>query len=139
MRQSAFLRASAYLLDKGGKMKNHALHKNFKRLILFLVVLLWVFYLPAFATDRIIDNGNGTATDIQKNLMWAIHDNGVPINWPDAQLYCKNYRAGGFADWRMPTLEELASLYNPKANNSKGYHTINQLYWKPLQFLNSNG
>ena len=104
-------------------MRNHASLEVFKRMIFILVALLWVLYLPAFATDCLTDNGNGTVTDNQKGLMWAIHDNGVPINWPDAQLFCQNNRVGGFSDWRMPTLEELTSLYNPEAKNSRGYHT----------------
>ncbi len=92
-------------------MKNAKNHRAFKRIMIVLFILLWAFYLPAFAADYITDNGNGTVTDKQKSLMWAMHDNGVPINWPDAQAFCKNYRGGGFLDWRMPTLEELASLY----------------------------
>ncbi len=104
-------------------MRNHASLEVFKGMIFILLALLWFFYLPAFATDRLTDNSNGTVTDNQKGLMWAIHDNGVPVNWPDAQLFCQNYRAGGFSDWRMPTLEELTSLYNPEEKNSGGYHT----------------
>ncbi|MHB9099700.1 MAG: Lcl C-terminal domain-containing protein, partial [Syntrophales bacterium] len=45
-------------------------------------------------------------------LMWAARDNGSDINWSDAKSYCDNYRGGGHADWRMPTEEELAGLYD---------------------------
>ncbi|HOC60717.1 MAG TPA: hypothetical protein PKN70_12245, partial [Smithellaceae bacterium] len=26
--------------------------------------------------------------------------------------YCENYRGGGYSDWRMPTQDELAGLYD---------------------------
>jgi hypothetical protein len=44
--------------------------------------------------------------------MWAAKDNGYDINWADAKRYCENYRWGGYTDWRMPTQDELAGLYD---------------------------
>jgi hypothetical protein len=45
--------------------------------------------------------------------MWAAKDNGSKIDWANAKSYCENYRGGGYSDWRMPTLDELAGLYDP--------------------------
>ena len=56
---------------------------------------------------------NGTVMDARTNLMWAAKDNGADINWQNAKSYCENYRGGGYTDWRMPTQEELAGLYDP--------------------------
>ena len=42
--------------------------------------------------------------------MWVAKDNGSDTNWADAKSYCKNYRGGGYTDWRMPTQDELAGL-----------------------------
>jgi phage baseplate assembly protein gpV len=53
--------------------------------------------------------------------MWASKDNGENINWHDAKRYCENYRGGGYTDWRMPTLDELSELYNPKKKSINGY------------------
>jgi hypothetical protein len=67
---------------------------------------------------------NGTVLDTKTNLMWAARDNGNNINWADAKSYCENYRGGGYADWRMPTQDELAGLYD-KAKTYKadcGYY-----------------
>ena len=64
--------------------------------------------------SRYIDNGNGTITDTKTGLMWASKDNGSKINWQDARSYCQNYNGGGHTDWRMPTLKELAGLYDKK-------------------------
>ena len=60
---------------------------------------------------RFIAYSNGTVLDTQINLMWAATDNGSDINWQDAKSYCENYRRGGYADWRMPTQNELAGLF----------------------------
>lgn len=43
--------------------------------------------------------------------------------WPNranAKSYCENYRGGGYSDWRMPTQDELAGLYdtNKTSKNS---------------------
>jgi len=61
---------------------------------------------------RFIAYDNGTVSDTRTNLMWAAKDNGAGINWQDAKKYCENYRGGGYTDWRMPTLDELAGLYD---------------------------
>jgi Protein of unknown function (DUF1566) len=42
-------------------------------------------------------------------LLWTRSDNGSDINWNDAKDRCARS-----ADWRLPTLEELVSLYDPK-------------------------
>ena len=55
---------------------------------------------------------NGTVLDTRTNLMWPVIDNGSNINWTDAKSYCDNYRGGGYTDWRMPTKDELAGLYD---------------------------
>ena len=39
----------------------------------------------------------------------------------DAEKYCKNYKGGGFRDWRMPTLDELKTIYHSSAVE-KNYH-----------------
>jgi len=62
--------------------------------------------------NRFVAYSNGTVLDTQTNLMWAATDNGAHIDWKGAKSYCENYRGGGYADWRMPTLDELGSLYD---------------------------
>ena len=88
-------------------------------------VLIGFFVMPVMASDRFLNHGDGTVTDTKTGLMWAAKDNGIPINWPDALAYCQNYSGGGFTDWRMPTLAELSSLYDPGVKNKRGYHVTN--------------
>lgn len=61
---------------------------------------------------RFIAYSDGTVLDTKTNLMWAAKDNGSNINWQNAKSYCENYRGGSYNDWRMPTQEELAGLYD---------------------------
>ncbi len=67
--------------------------------------------------DRFVTYDNGTVLDKKTNLMWAAKDNGKYISWQEAKNYCENYRGGGYTDWRIPTQDELAGLYDA----SKGY------------------
>jgi hypothetical protein len=55
---------------------------------------------------------DGTVRDTRSGLMWAANDNGSEIKWASAKSYCENYRAGDYTDWRMPTQDELAELYD---------------------------
>jgi len=58
-----------------------------------------------------------TVEDTKSGLMWAAMDNGSDINWQSAKTYCESYRGGGYTDWRLPTQNELAELYD----KSKSY------------------
>ena len=87
-----------------------------------LFVLIGFFVIPAMASDRFVNHANSTVTDTKTGLMWAAKDNGSPINWQNGLQYCQNYSGGDHADWRMPTLAELESLYDPGAKNKRGYH-----------------
>jgi len=73
---------------------------------------------------RFIAYNNATVFDTKTNLMWAAKDNGSNINWENAKSYCENYRGGGYTDWRMPTLDELAGLYD----SNKSYKATQSNY-----------
>ncbi len=66
-------------------------------------------------------NGDGTITDPDAGLMWAQADSyadlGRCLNWYAVESYVKNLKTGGFHDWRLPSIKELANLYdNTKSN-----------------------
>ena len=52
----------------------------------------------------------GYWVDRSTGLMWAAKDNGQPVTWRKAERYCRDLRLGGFSDWRLGTLTELAGL-----------------------------
>ena len=80
-----------------------------------MVFLLVWGTLEANAQERFIDNGDGTVTDTQLNLMWAQTDNQADIFWENATSWIKNDFADQigtrYNDWRLPTISELTSLY----------------------------
>jgi len=69
---------------------------------------------------QLITYDNRTVLDMGTGLIWAAKDNGSDINWKNAKSYCENYREGGYTDWRMPTLDELAGLYDKSETYSSG-------------------
>jgi hypothetical protein len=77
---------------------------------------------------RFISNPDGTVLDTRTGLMWAAHDNGGAATWKEAKKYCENYAGGGYKDWRMPTVEELRTLYD---KHEPGYRPECAVYdWK---------
>lgn len=80
---------------------------------------------------RFIAYDDGTVLDTRTKLMWAARDNRSDINWIGAKRYCENYRGGGYTDWRMPTQDELAGLYDGSVKGNKGYPltTLITLTW----------
>jgi TolB-like protein len=73
---------------------------------------------------RFIAYNNGTVLDTRTNLMWAAKDNGSDLSWADGNSFCKNYRAGGYTDWRIPTRIELEELYQ----TGRGYKATQRSY-----------
>jgi hypothetical protein len=89
-------------------------------------LLIGTFHAPTYATaaeigrdGRFIAYDNGTVLDTKTNMMWAAKDNGSDINWTNAKSYCESYRGGGYSDWRLPTVDELESIFDEKAQNAK--------------------
>jgi hypothetical protein len=56
------------------------------------------------------DNGNGTVTDNNTELVWQKADDGIERNWQDASDYCGQLSLGGHSDWRLPLPIELESI-----------------------------
>lgn len=65
---------------------------------------------------HLTDNNDGTLSAPDTGLMWARKDSyselGRCLNWYEAQAYVSQLKTGGHADWRMPTIKELASIYD---------------------------
>lgn len=73
----------------------------------------------AQSAPRFVDNGDNTITDNETFLMWR---KGTPspmvspaVTWNEALTKCEELNLGGYKDWRLPTVEEWATLID--ANN----------------------
>lgn len=71
------------------------------------------------APSRFKDNGDGTVTDPQTGLMWRQADSYQLLkkwlNWVMAQDFLaemNQQRFAGYDDWRLPTREEIQTLYD---------------------------
>jgi hypothetical protein len=60
-----------------------------------------------------IDNQDGTITDQATDLMWQKSGSARKLSRRNATAYLKKLnkeKLAGYSDWRLPTIEELASL-----------------------------
>jgi|GEM_PF-1860515 len=66
--------------------------------------------------NQYINNENGTVSDLKTGLMWATSYE-IKENILEAKQYIEQLNRKGFAgytDWRIPTLNEVASIVEPK-------------------------
>ena len=78
--------------------------------------------------ERFIDNQDGTMTDSTTELVWMQEDawqkEAKWFTWDEATDLVhdlNNIKLGGFQDWRLPTEDEIQSLYHEKASNQDKY------------------
>ena len=69
------------------------------------------------STGTTMEVPEGVYVDPETKLMWTIERNGEDIDWFEANEYAKQLRLGGYSDWRLPTIEELERLNDPKSGN----------------------
>jgi len=53
--------------------------------------------------------GGGAVLDRETGLVWQVASDTI-FNWYDAQSYCYSLEIGGSRGWRLPTIDELATL-----------------------------
>ena len=61
-----------------------------------------------------IPGDGSTIIDTQTGLMWAQPSSKKNVDWFEAGSYCKQLKLAGFTDWRLPSIEELETLYYPQ-------------------------
>ena len=49
--------------------------------------------------------------------MWTRSDNGYDLTWFEADKFCNDLSLAGLSGWRLPKIEDLKKLYDPKGGN----------------------
>ncbi len=72
-----------------------------------------------------------TCLDPATGLMWQTATSHTMKSIEDARLYADNLSAGGYDDWRLPTVEELYNLYMTfdLHQNGKCEMNVEGVYW----------
>jgi hypothetical protein len=60
-----------------------------------------------------------TWTDRNTSLMWSRSSMGTVELWQASDSYCKSLVLGGLSEWRLPTIDELATLYDPSQQDTR--------------------
>jgi hypothetical protein len=76
--------------------------------------------------------------DANTGLFWTARDSGRELSWPDAADYCRALGEGpGGGAWRLPSIEELAALYDPSMEELCGSATSTSCRIDPAIDLSS--
>lgn len=91
--------------------------------------------------QELVDNGDGTVTDIKTGLMWQQADAGT-MTWTDALNYCENLQLANNNDWRLPNRNELQSLVDysklDPAIDTVKFPDTNSYYWSSTTMVDNN-
>ena len=67
----------------------------------------------AYGGNDLVDNADGTISDLATGLMWPQDDSGFGMAWEDALAYVQQLNEQqylGYSDWRLPNAKELQSI-----------------------------
>lgn len=79
-------------------------------------------------------------TDETTGLMWQDDADAVSVRktWANAKNYCQNKTLGGYSDWRLPTIKELATIVDYGRDNPATdpvFQNANSMeYWSSTTF-----
>lgn len=74
----------------------------------------WDQTLPAATRFIVLSNFAGAAVlDRDTGLVWERSPDTTGRTWPFAQYHCNDRNVGNRKGWRLPTIQELASLIDP--------------------------
>jgi serine/threonine-protein kinase len=86
---------------------------------------------PLSYIENDFENQGETVIDHVTGLLWQRSGSDESLTYQKAQAYIENLnreRFAGYADWRLPTVEELMSLLEPEKQSNEFY--INPIFDK---------
>lgn len=63
-------------------------------------------------TEKLVDNENGTLSDLRTNLTWQKKPSEERGSFRRAVNYCEDLVLAGYSDWRVPNKFEITSVFN---------------------------
>jgi len=97
------------------------------------IIFLVMIYLTSIYAGYIRDNTNNIIVDTTTKLVWQDNTSPSTMDWTTAISYCEALSLGGFSDWRLANITELASLVDytttsPSISN-KFQNVYSSDYW----------
>lgn len=94
----------------------------------------------AMSSPFLIDNGDGTVTDLPAGLMWQKQADNTARTWVDSINYCEGLSLGGHDDWRMPNAKELSSIVDttkqsPAVDTTYFAGISSDVYWSSTTYV----
>jgi hypothetical protein len=83
------------------------------RIVRTAVLAVLTALVMATAPQGNADEASADGTVLIDGLMWAVRGNGEDVLWQAASDYCETLELAGYTDWRLPTLGEIESVYEP--------------------------
>ncbi|MGD9974223.1 MAG: DUF1566 domain-containing protein [Desulfatirhabdiaceae bacterium] len=88
---------------------------------------------------NMVDNGDGTVTDVNTGLMWQ-KETAKGKTWDAALNYSETLTLGGFTDWRLPNIHELKSIvdygkYDPAIDMNVFPGSSASWYWSSTTYV----
>ena len=78
----------------------------------------WDQTLPAATRFIVLTNMNSEAVlDRETGLVWEQSPSTSTNSWGSASIHCLTLSKGGRKGWRLPTIQDLASLIDPTQSN----------------------
>lgn len=85
-----------------------------------------------------VGQAEATWTDPSLSLVWTVTDSGSPVTFSQASYYCSHLDLNGHKDWRLPTIDELQTMFGGPANAS-GHHILGPLKLTGWQWSSTLG
>ena len=91
-------------------------------------------FRPEIAVPPDLEVQNETIKDNTNGLIWQQGGSQYPISWQEAEQYVAGLNTeqfGGISTWRLPTVNELLSLFIPLTSPSQttGFNPMQQRIW----------
>jgi Protein of unknown function (DUF1566) len=105
----------------------------------------WDQTLPASTRFVVLSNfSNAAVLDRETGLVWEQSPSTTTLTWESAQVACLTKNVGGRRGWKLPSIQELASLVDPTASSPElpaGHPFTNVQssdYWSATTSANSD-